>query len=282
MTKAVRQMKEDLKLIDLVIEVVDARIPVSSRNPDIDKMAANKYRLVIHNKADLADPKANEAWEKWYESQGIYSVMLDSRKKNGMKEVNAVIETACAEKIERDRKRGIMNRPLRAMVCGIPNVGKSTFINSLAGKAVAKTAKRSGVTRGKQWIRLNKNVELLDTPGILWPKFDDKKIGLNLALTGSMNDQIFNIDDMAFDLIKYLKEIKPSCLAERYDATPEMTENEIIESCAKKRGCLKKGGEADLSKACALIMDDFRSGTLGRISLELPENVNEEGVKETL
>ncbi len=282
MTKAVRQMKEDLKLIDLVIEVVDARIPISSRNPDIDKMASNKYRLVIHNKADLADPKANEAWAKWYESKGIYSVMLDSRKKNGMKDVNAVIEKACAEKIERDRKRGIINRPLRAMVCGIPNVGKSTFINSFAGKAVAKTANRPGVTRGKQWIRLNKNVELLDTPGILWPKFDDKKIGLNLALTGSMNDQIFNIDDMAFDLIKYLKEIKPSCLSERYDATLEMTENEIIESCAKKRGCLKKGGEADLSKACALIMDDFRSGTLGRISLELPENTNEEGVKETL
>ncbi len=281
MTKAVRQMKEDLKLIDLVIEVVDARIPVSSRNPDIDKMAENKYRLVIHNKADLADPKANEAWSKWYESKGIYSVMLDSRKKNGMKEVNTVIEKACAEKFERDRKRGIINRPLRAMVCGIPNVGKSTFINSFAGKAVTKTANRPGVTRGKQWIRLNKNVELLDTPGILWPKFDDKRIGLNLALTGSMNDQIFNIDDMAFDLIKYLKEIKPSCLLERYDATPEMSENEIIENCAKKRGCLKKGGESDLSKACALIMDDFRSGTLGRITLELPENINEEGVKET-
>ena len=177
MTKAKRQMQEDMKLIDLVIELVDARIPLSSRNPDIDDLGKNKYRLILMNKSDLADRKQTEAWSSYFRSRGFFVVCLDARSKNGMKNVTDVIMEACKEKMERDRKRGIKNRPVRAMVVGIPNVGKSTFINSYAGKACAKTGNKPGVTKGKQWIRLNKNVELLDTPGILWPKFEDQKIG---------------------------------------------------------------------------------------------------------
>ena len=174
MTKAKRQMQEDIKLIDLVIELVDARIPLSSRNPDIDELGQNKARLILMNKSDLADEEAGKLWSAYFQKKGYYVVSLDSRNRSGMKQVTAVVMEACKEKIERDRKRGIMNRPVRAMVVGIPNVGKSTFINSYAGKACAKTGNKPGVTKGKQWIRLNKNVELLDTPGILWPKFDFK------------------------------------------------------------------------------------------------------------
>lgn len=180
MTKAKRMMQEDMKLVDLVIELVDARIPMSSRNPDIDELGKNKARLILMNKADLADDKKTEQWMDYFKGRGFYAVKLDSRKKNGMKSVQNVIAEACKEKTERDRKRGILNRPVRAMVVGIPNVGKSTFINTFAGKACTKTGNKPGVTRGKQWIRLNKNVELLDTPGILWPKFEDQKVGMRL------------------------------------------------------------------------------------------------------
>ncbi|MDE7038946.1 MAG: ribosome biogenesis GTPase YlqF, partial [Lachnospiraceae bacterium] len=173
MTKAKRMMQENMKLIDLVIELVDARIPQSSRNPDVDELGKNKARLILLNKADLAGEKWNDAWAEYFREKGYLAVKLDSRKNKGMKPVNSVIQEACKEKLERDRKRGILNRPVRAMVVGIPNVGKSTFINSLAGKACAKTGNKPGVTKGKQWIRLNRQVELLDTPGILWPKFED-------------------------------------------------------------------------------------------------------------
>ena len=176
MTKAKRQMQEDIKLIDLVVELVDARIPLSSRNPDIDELGKNKYRLILMNKSDLADPRATEAWSRFFKDKGYYVVSLDARSKAGMKSITDMIMEACKEKIERDRKRGIKNRPVRAMVVGIPNVGKSTFINSYAGKACAKTGNKPGVTKGKQWIRLNRNVELLDTPGILWRKFEDQKV----------------------------------------------------------------------------------------------------------
>ena len=186
MTKAKRMMQEDMKLVDLVIELVDARIPMSSRNPDIDELGKNKARLILMNKADLADDKKTEQWMDYFKGRGFYAVKLDSRKKNGMKSVQNVIAEACKEKTERDRKRGILNRPVRAMVVGIPNVGKSTFINTFAGKACTKTGNKPGVTRGKQWIRLNKNVELLDTPGILWPKFEDQKVGMRLAWIGSI------------------------------------------------------------------------------------------------
>ncbi len=197
MTKARRMMQENIKLIDLVIELVDARAPMSSRNPDIDDLAKGKARLILLNKSDLASERWNDAWAAAFKAQGFFVVKLDSRARGGMKEVQAVIQEACKEKTERDRRRGIINRPVRAMVVGIPNVGKSTFINSFAGRACAKTGNRPGVTKGAQWIRLNKQVELLDTPGILWPKFDDQQVGLRLAMLGSVNDEILNLEELA-------------------------------------------------------------------------------------
>ena len=196
MTKAKRMMQENIKLIDIVVELVDARIPYSSKNPDIDELARNKSRLIILNKVDLADPEATAKWEQYYNEKGFFVAKVNSQKGSGVKEVKRLIEEACKEKRERDRKRGILNRPVRAMVAGIPNVGKSTFINSFAGKACAKTGNKPGVTKGKQWIRLSKQVELLDTPGILWPKFEDQMVGLRLALIGSINDEILNTDEL--------------------------------------------------------------------------------------
>ena len=207
MTKAKRMMKEDIKLVDLVIELLDARVPLSSRNPDIDELGKNKARLILLNKADLASPKWNEQWVKWFQDKDFFVVKINARNNNGMKAIQAEIDKACQAKKERDRKRGILNRPVRAMVVGIPNVGKSTFINSFAGKASTKTGNKPGVTKGKQWIRLNKNVELLDTPGILWPKFEDQAVGMRLAFIGSMNDEILHTDELAYDLINFLKNI---------------------------------------------------------------------------
>jgi ribosome biogenesis GTPase A len=271
MTKAKRMMQENIKLIDLVIELVDARIPLSSRNPDIDELGKNKARLVLLNKADLASEKANDEWQKYFEEKGFFVVKVNSKNGNGIKNVNSVIQDACKEKIERDRKRGILNRPVRAMVVGIPNVGKSTFINTFAGKACTKTGNRPGVTKGKQWIKLNKNVELLDTPGILWPKFEDQIVGLRLALIGSMKDEILNSEELAIELLKYLNLNYKGLLEKRYVI------NEI-EDCvvalgdiAVSRQCKLKGNEPDLMKAANLIIDDFRSGKLGRITLEFPE-----------
>lgn len=268
MTKAKRQMQEDMKLIDLVIELVDARIPLSSRNPDIDDLGKNKYRLILMNKSDLADKKQTEAWSGYFRSRGFFVVCLDARSKNGMKNVTDVIMEACKEKMERDRKRGIKNRPVRAMVVGIPNVGKSTFINSYAGKACAKTGNKPGVTKGKQWIRLNKNVELLDTPGILWPKFEDQMVGLRLALIGSIKDEILNTDELAMELIHILTDMYPGVLKERYGVDEEQKDTDILCEIAEKRNCLSKGNELDYSKAAALLIDEFRSGKLGKITLE--------------
>ena len=270
MTKAKRQMQEDIKLIDLVVEIVDARIPFSSRNPDIDELGKNKYRLILMNKADLADKKMTEKWSAYFKNKGYFVVSLDARSKNGMKSITDIIMEACKEKIERDLKRGIKNRPVRAMVVGIPNVGKSTFINSYAGKACAKTGNKPGVTKGKQWIRLNKNVELLDTPGILWPKFEDQMVGLRLALIGSIKDEILNIDELAVELIKYLIKEYPGVLAERYTIEEVEDTTEVLYAIAKSRNCLKQGNELDYSKAAILLIDDFRSGKLGKLTLELP------------
>ena len=270
MTKAKRQMQEDIKLIDLVIELVDARIPLSSRNPDIDDLGKNKYRLILMNKSDLADKRETEKWSEYFKKKGFFVVSLDARTKNSMKSITDVVMEACKEKIERDRKRGIKNRPVRAMVVGIPNVGKSTFINSYAGKACAKTGNKPGVTKGKQWIRLNKNVELLDTPGILWPKFEDQTVGLKLALIGSIKDEILNVDELAIELIKILIERYPGTLNSRYEVDESAEITDLIYGVAAKRNCIQKGGEADYSKAAALVLDDFRSGKLGNITLESP------------
>ena len=273
MTKAKRMMQEDIKLIDLVIELVDARVPLSSRNPDIDELGKNKSRLILLNKSDLADKNANKKWGEYFQGKGYFVQEVDSRSGAGMKAISAIIQEACKDKIERDRKRGIKNRPVRAMVVGIPNVGKSTFINTYAGKACAKTGNKPGVTKGKQWIRLNKNVELLDTPGILWPKFEDQAVGLRLALIGSINDEILNIDELAMELITFLKNQYPGTLEKRFqlDESEEKSAVQILEEIARVRGCLIRGGELDYGKASKLLMDDFRSGKLGRVTLELPE-----------
>lgn len=270
MTKAKRQMQEDIKLIDLVIELVDARIPLSSRNPDIDDLGRQKARLILMNKADLADEEQNKAWASYFREKGFFVVKMDARTRAGMKTISDVIMDACKEKIERDRKRGIKNRPVRAMVVGIPNVGKSTFINTYAGKACAKTGNKPGVTKGKQWIRLNKNVELLDTPGILWPKFEDQSVGLLLALVGSIKDEILNIDELSIELITILQENYPGLLAQRYDVPEDQAPAEILVGIARNRNCIKKGGELDYGKAASLVIDEFRSGRLGKITLEFP------------
>ena len=273
MTKAKRAMKEDMKLIDLVIELVDARVPLSSRNPDIDDLGAGKARMVLLNKSDLADEGQNARWVAWFEDKGIHVVKIDARNKGTLKQVQSVIQEACKEKIERDRRRGILNRPIRTMVVGIPNVGKSTFINSFAGKACAKTGNKPGVTKGNQWIRLNKTLELLDTPGILWPRFEDQQVGLKLALIGSINDQILNKDELAWELIRFLKKRYPQVLSERFGLETEGKEAAfILEEIARVRACLLKGGDLDVSRAAALLLDDFRAGKLGRITLEEPEN----------
>ncbi len=268
MTKAKRQMQEDIKLIDIIIELVDARVPLSSRNPDIDELGRNKSRLILLNKADLADERQNEGWREYFQKKGFFVVQVDSRKGTGMKTIQNTIQEACREKIERDRKRGIKNRPIRAMVVGIPNVGKSTFINSFAGKACTKTGNKPGVTKGKQWIRLNKGVELLDTPGILWPKFEDQEVGVRLALVGSVKDDILNLEELSLKLIDYVKTRYKGALKDRYGADEEKPAVEVLEEIARARGCLKKGEELDYAKAARILFDDFRGGKLGRISLE--------------
>ena len=212
MTKAKRQMQEDIKLVDLVIELVDARIPVSSRNPDIDTLGKGKARLILLNKSDLADERKNEGWTEFFKKKGYYVVRMDARNKGSMKQVSAIIAEACKEKTERDLRRGIKNRPIRAMVVGIPNVGKSTFINSYAGKACAKTGNKPGVTKGKQWIRLNKSLELLDTPGILWPKFEDQEVGKRLAFIGSIKDEILNLEELSLELLDYIRTNYPGLI----------------------------------------------------------------------
>lgn len=273
MTKAKRMMQENIKLIDLVIELTDARVPVSSRNPDIDELGKNKARLILLNKADLAEEKWNDAWMEYFQKQGFSCVKVNSKKGGGIKNIHSVIQEACREKIERDRKRGILNRPVRAMVVGIPNVGKSTFINALAGKACTKTGNKPGVTKGKQWIRLNKNVELLDTPGILWPKFEDQTVGMRLAFIGSIKDEILQRTELAAAFITFMKEKYGGLLAEKYAVDEDGASYEVLERIAASRHCLVRGNELDLEKAASLILDDFRDGRLGRLTLEYPDQM---------
>ncbi len=281
MAKARRMMQEDMKLIDVVIELVDARIPNSSKNPDIDTLAQNKSRVILLNKCDMADQRYNTAWKEYFEAKGYFVALVNSRNGTGVKQVQEIVNKACQAKIERDRRRGILNRPVRAMIVGIPNVGKSTFINSFVGKASAKTGNKPGVTKGKQWIRLNKFTELLDTPGILWPKFEDQSVGLRLALIGSINDNIINTTDLSLEFILILNKHYPEVLSNRYGIDMEETEDslkgasKILEKIAIKRSCLQKGGEPDLDRAAIFVLDDFRSTKLGNITLEFPSEMKE-------
>ena len=270
MTKARRQMQEDLKLIDLIIELVDARIPLSSRNPDIDELGKNKSRLILLNKSDLADEKYNEQWTTYFQKKGFFVLKVNSKSGAGLKAIQGVIQEACKEKIERDRRRGINNRPIRAMVVGIPNVGKSTFINSYAGKACTKTGNKPGVTKGKQWIRLNKNLELLDTPGILWPKFEDQEVGKRLAYIGSIKDEILNLEELSLELLEYIRTNYSGCLNQRYGISEDGTPLSLLEEIAENRKCLVRGQELDYAKAAGILMEEFRNGKIGRITLEYP------------
>lgn len=270
MTKAKRMMQENIKLIDLVIEVVDSRIPLSSRNPDIDELGKNKARIILLNKSDLSDARQNKLWMDYFEQKGIRALEINSKSGAGVKAIQGVVQEACKEKIERDRKRGIINRPVRAMVVGIPNVGKSTFINSFAGKACAKTGNKPGVTKGKQWIRLNKSLELLDTPGILWPKFEDQTVGLHLAMIGSMNDEIVHLDELAYELIKYIAVNYEGLLEKRYDIEVQEDAYETLKAICLSRRCFLKGEELDIMKASSMLVEDFRSGRIGKITLETP------------
>lgn len=273
MTKARRMMQEDIKLIDLVIELVDARAPLSSRNPDIDELGRNKARLVLLNKSDLADPIINKKWIRYFEEKNIYAVEINAKSGAGLKNIQGAVNKACKEKLERDKRRGILNRPVRAMVVGIPNVGKSTFINSYAGRGCAKTGNKPGVTKGKQWIKLNKSLELLDTPGILWPKFEDQLIGMKLAFIGSINDEILYSEELAADLLQYIGTLYPEAVTAKYQLEQQIPQGkpyEILEAIAMVRKCLLKDGKPDIRKASDILIDDFRSGRLGRMSLEQP------------
>ncbi len=281
MTKAMRMMQENIGLVDVIIELTDARIPQSGRNPDIDKLGKNKSRLVILNKSDLADPEVNKLWIEHYKSQGIIVMEMNSKTNTQVRQVLDKVTESCKEKIERDKKRGIVNRPIRAMVAGIPNVGKSTFINRISGKAAAKTGNKPGVTKGKQWIMLGKNLQLLDTPGVLWPKFEDETVGLHLALIGSMNDENLDKAELAVSLIRILEQYYPTIITDKYQITEEQKllyereqyetpESSILTAIAINRKLIKQGGNPDIDRACMQLLDDFRNGRLGQISLERP------------
>lgn len=275
MTRAKRQMQEDIRLVDLVIELTDARAPLSGRNPDIDSLAAGKSRILLLNKSDLADPAENKAWVAHFRQNGLFACEIDSRAGSGIRQIRPMIAEACREKIERDRKRGIVNRPLRAMIAGIPNVGKSTFINSFAKKSAAKTGNKPGVTRGRQWITVDRTLQLLDTPGILWPRFDDRMVGIRLAELGSIRDEILNTEELAAGLIGWMREAYPTVLESRFRISQEGSPQDVLGRIAEARKCLKAGSEPDTEKAAALLLDDFRSGKLGRMTLEKAPSVRD-------
>jgi ribosome biogenesis GTPase A len=282
MAKTRRLIAENLKLVDVIIELLDARIPFSSRNPEIDSLINNKPRLVAFNKSDLADDQISSQWIQWYANQGIKCILINSITGKGLNEVKTRARDLMSEKIERDKAKGKIFTPVRTMVVGVPNVGKSSFINKIVGKATAQTGDRPGVTRGKQWIRINSEIELLDTPGILWPKFEDQSVGLRLALIGSINDTILDTTNLALELILILSKNYPEVLSARYgleqtEAAEHLKEAGIIlESIAIKRACLLKGGAPDTDRAAAMLIDDFRSTKLGRITLEYPSDTKTE------
>ena len=270
MAKARRAMTEDIKLIDIIVELIDARAPYSSRNPDIEKLGAGKERIIVLNKADLADPKINDSWTAFFKESGARVVALNSRDRQGFRAVLSVIDDAARKKRERDLKRGIKNRPVRLMVCGIPNVGKSTFINSLCRKNIAKTGNKPGVTKGKQWISVMKGVDLMDTPGILWPRIDDPVSQKNLAMTGSMNDEAIDRNDLIHEIVSMLKEKAEDTMASRFDVNESDDTAGVLQKVALSMHMVRPGGENDTDRAVSFLITEYRSGNLGRISLEQP------------
>ena len=272
MTKTRRQIEADLKQVDAVCEIVDARIPMSSRNPDIDAICGSKPRIIVLNRMDLADPNATKQWSAYFKSRGMAVIATDCKSRKGIADFTPAARTACAEKLERDAKRG-MNRPLRVMVVGIPNVGKSTLINQISGRKGAKAENRPGVTRGKQWVTVDSGLQLLDTPGILWPKFEDSEVGMMLAYTGAVKEGVIDVEELACRLMELLHRFYPQTLLERYKVeAPENTPGwELIELAGRRRGYLVSGGEVNTERMSKVLLDEFRSGKLGKFTLEMPE-----------
>ena len=274
MTKTRRQMEQDLKQVDAVCEIMDARIPISSRNPDIDSICGNKPRMVILNRLDLADPDATARWAAHFKKQGIAAVATDCKSRKGISQFTPTVRQLLHEKIERDAAKG-MTRALRIMIVGIPNVGKSTLINQISGRKGAKAENRPGVTRGKQWVTVDKDLLLMDTPGILWPKFEDPNVGMMLAYTGAVKDGVMDLEELACRLIELLWKRYPDLIRERYgiDCEPDVPGWQLLEMAGKKRGYLLARGEINTERMAKVLVDEFRGGKLGRLTLELPEDI---------
>ncbi|MDE6839855.1 MAG: ribosome biogenesis GTPase YlqF [Oscillospiraceae bacterium] len=275
MTKTRRQIEADLKHVDIVVELADARIPISSRNPDINAICGEKPRVLLLNRADQADPQMNRVWvEQLQQTQKLSAAAVDSRGGGNVGQLTvSLVRRALADQIAKWRERGQVGRPVRAMVVGVPNVGKSTFINKVAGRKSAKAGDRPGVTRGKQWVSVDAGLELLDTPGILWPKFEDETTGLHLAFTGAVKDEVTDLEGLACALLELLRDRYPGALEERYKLTEPAGQPgwELLERCARKRGMLISGGEVDTERMAGVLLDEFRGGKLGRFTLESPE-----------
>ncbi|HAA24640.1 MAG TPA: ribosome biogenesis GTPase YlqF [Ruminiclostridium sp.] len=278
MAKTKRMIMENIKMVDIVIELLDARIPISSRNPDINEITANKPRIVVFNKSDLADPDKNRIWKQWSELNGIDAVNVNSLTGDGIKELKLKIMDVMKPKLEA-ASRVRIRRPVRTMVVGVPNVGKSAFINRISGRAVAVTGNRPGVTRNKQWVRINPEIQLMDTPGILWPKFDDELTGIHLAFTGAIKDEIVDVVALAQKLVEELSVLYPNQLKKRYklDDIEGRSGASILEEAGKKRGCLAAGGEVDYFRISNTVLDEFRAAKIGRFTLELPEKGDDIG-----
>lgn len=276
MTKAQRMIEEHMKQVDAVCEILDARIPMASRNPDIDRLAGEKPRIVVLNRTDLADPKATARWSAAFQRQGMTVLETDSRSGKGVNGFSGAVRTALHDKIEAYAAKGQVGRAMRVMVLGIPNVGKSTFINRILGRKSAKAADRPGVTRGSQWFRVESGIDLLDTPGILWPKFDDERVGILLACTGAIKDDILDVETLGCKLMELLAEQAPQTIIDRYSiAIPEeecdFLGYELLQQAGRRRGFLLRGGEIDTERMARILLDEFRGGVLGRITLEKPE-----------
>ena len=275
MTKTRRQIQADLKLVDLVAEIIDARIPISSRNPDIDEIVGDKPRLIILNRADQADPAMNKVWGDWFRQRGWWVMETNARDGKGVNQFSTAIKSALKDKIEQWKAKGLVGRPVRAMVVGVPNVGKSTFINQVAKKKSAKAGNKPGVTRGKQWVNVDPGLDLLDTPGILWPKFEDETTGMHLAFTGAVKDEIMDLETLACHLMEILGQRYPQALVDRYkvELEPELPGWELLERCGRKRGFLISGGEVDTERMSRVLLEEYRSGKLGNFTLESPEEL---------